>query len=52
MEAASQSSLDIEASRSYDECVALLAHAVDERDEAHLDDVASLIGQLAVVIEL
>jgi hypothetical protein len=52
MEATSQSPLNPEASRSYDECVALLAHAVDEHDEAQLDEVASLIGQLAVVIEL
>jgi hypothetical protein len=26
--------------------------AIDEHDEAHLDEVASLISQLAVVIEL
>ena len=52
MQATSQTSLHTEASRSYDECVALLAHAVHERDESQLEEVASLIGQLAVVIEL
>jgi hypothetical protein len=53
MEATSQSSfLHDEPTPSYDKCVALLAHAVDERDEAHLHEVASLISQLAVVIEL
>jgi hypothetical protein len=53
MEATSQASfLHDEPIPSYDECVALLAHAVDEHDEAHLDEVASLISQLAVVIEL
>jgi hypothetical protein len=53
MEATSQSSfLHDEPTRSYDECVALLARAVDECDEARIDEVASLISQLAVVIEL
>ena len=37
---------------SDDECVALLAEAVDEHDAAHLDEVASLIGRLAIPIEL
>ena len=36
MEPASQSSFHIEASPSYDECVAQVSHAVDEQDEAHL----------------
>jgi hypothetical protein len=52
MEATSQSSSHTEATPSYDECVALLARAVDERDETQLHEVASLISQLAVVIEL
>ena len=52
MEVTSQSSARTKASSSYDECVAQLSHAVDEHDEADLDKVASLIGQLAVVIEL
>jgi hypothetical protein len=50
METTSQSSFYIPP--SYEECVAQLSHAVDEHDEAHLDKVASLISQLAVVIEL
>jgi hypothetical protein len=37
---------------TYDDCVEQLSLALDEHDEAHLDKVASLIGQLAVVIEL
>jgi hypothetical protein len=48
----SQSSFQTKSSPSYDECVAQLAHVVDAHDEADLDKVASLIGQLAVVIEL
>jgi len=52
MEVPSQSSAQTKASSSYDECVAQLARVVDEHDEADLDKVASLIGQLAVVIEL
>jgi hypothetical protein len=52
MEVISQSSFHAKATPSYDECVAQLADAVDEHDEAHLDKVASLMGQLAVVIEL
>ena len=39
------------ASFSYDECIERLAHAVDDRDDAELEEVARLIGQLAVVIE-
>jgi hypothetical protein len=39
------------ASFSYDECIERLAHAVDEHDDAELEEVARLIGQLAVVIE-
>jgi hypothetical protein len=52
MEHALQSSLHDEASHPYDECLALLAHAVNQHDEARLDEVASLISELAVVIEL
>jgi hypothetical protein len=52
MKTTSRSSTRTKASPSYDECVAQLSHAVDEHDEADLDKVASLIGQLAVVIEL
>ncbi|MDB5521399.1 MAG: hypothetical protein JWQ82_996, partial [Tardiphaga sp.] len=37
---------------SDDECVTLLAEAVDEHDAEHLDDVARLIARLAVPIEL
>jgi hypothetical protein len=47
-----QTSVPDEASRPYDECLALLADAVSQHDEARLDEVASLIGELAVVIEL
>ncbi len=36
---------------SDDECVARLAHAVAAHDSQHLDEVASLIGRLAVAIE-
>jgi hypothetical protein len=39
------------ASASYEECIARLAHAVDDRNDAELEEVACLIGQLAVVIE-
>jgi hypothetical protein len=46
-----QSSDHPEASHSYDECLALLAHAVGQHDEAQLDQVAELTGELAVVIE-
>ena len=35
----------------YDECVERLAHTVDHHDDAELEEVAYLIGQLAVVIE-
>ena len=52
MEAALQFSFHPEAVQSYDECVALLAHAVEQHDEAKIDEVASLIGQLAIVVEL
>lgn len=37
---------------SDDECVTLLAEAVDDHDPSHLDDVARLIARLAVPIEL
>lgn len=37
---------------SDDECVALLAEAVDEHDASHLDEVVSLIARLAVPIRL
>jgi len=36
---------------SYDECVERLAHSIDHHDDAELEEVAQLIGQLAVVIE-
>jgi hypothetical protein len=36
---------------SDDECVARLAHEIDSHDETHLDEVARLIGRLAVAIE-
>jgi hypothetical protein len=36
---------------SDDECLARLAHAVDVHDSAQLDEVARLIGRLAVTIE-
>jgi hypothetical protein len=49
---ATLSSVHGETSHPYDECLALLAHAVSQQDEARLDEVASLIGELAVVIEL
>jgi hypothetical protein len=39
------------ASSSYDECIERLAHAVDDQNDAELEEVACLIGQLAVVIE-
>jgi hypothetical protein len=51
-DAALQTLLHDESSHQYDECLALLAHAVSQRDEARLDEVASLISELAVVIEL
>lgn len=34
-----------------DECVVRLAHAIEQRDLGHLDEVAQLIGRLAVTIE-
>ncbi len=37
---------------AYHACLARLAEALDEHDDTHLDEVASLIGQLAVVIEV
>ena len=36
---------------SDDECVARLAREIETHDETHLDDVARLIGRLAVAIE-
>jgi hypothetical protein len=36
---------------SDDECLVRLAQAVEERDSEHLDEVARLIGRLAVTIE-
>lgn len=36
---------------SDDECLACLARAVETPDEARLDEVAALIGRLAVAIE-
>jgi hypothetical protein len=36
---------------SDDECLIRLAQVVGERDPSHLDEVARLIGRLAVTIE-
>ena len=36
---------------SDDECLVRLAQAVQEHDSEHLDEVARLIGRLAVTIE-
>lgn len=36
---------------SDDECLVRLARAVEARDSEHLDEVARLIGRLAVTIE-
>ena len=36
---------------SDDECLLRLAKAVEEQDSKHLDEVAQLIGRLAVTIE-
>lgn len=36
---------------SDDECLACLAHAIETPDSARLDQVAALIGRLAVAIE-
>jgi len=36
---------------SDDECLARLARAIRVHDSAHLDEVARLIGRLAVTIE-
>ncbi|MDN4982236.1 hypothetical protein QY049_03220 [Bradyrhizobium sp. WYCCWR 13022] len=36
---------------SDDECLACLARAVESSDSARLDEVAALIGRLAVAIE-
>ena len=36
---------------SDDECMQRLAKAVEEHDDQHLDEVARLIGRLAVTIE-
>ena len=36
---------------SDDECLRRLARAVEENDSGHLDEVALLIGRLAVTIE-
>jgi hypothetical protein len=38
-------------SLSDDECLVRLAQVVEERDSKHLDQVARLIGRLAVTIE-
>lgn len=37
---------------SDEECITLLAEAVDEHDASHLDEVACLIARLAIPIEL
>ena len=34
-----------------DECLLRLAHAVEQRDSDHLEELAVLIGRLAVTIE-
>jgi hypothetical protein len=39
------------ASSTYEECVERLALAVDDQNDDELEEVACLIGQLAVVIE-
>jgi hypothetical protein len=36
---------------SDDECLTRLAQAIAEHDSGHLDEVARLIGRLAVIIE-
>jgi hypothetical protein len=36
---------------SDEECLVRLAQAIEEHDSAHLDEVARLIGRLAVTIE-
>jgi hypothetical protein len=36
---------------SDDECLLRLARAIDDRDSAHLDELARLIARLAVTIE-
>ena len=36
---------------SDDECLLRLARAVPEHDSGHLDEVAQLIGRLAVTVE-
>jgi predicted transcriptional regulator len=36
---------------SDEECLVRLAHAIEEHDPEHLDEVARLIGRLAVTIE-
>jgi hypothetical protein len=36
---------------SDEECLARLARAIEEHDTAHLEEVARLIGRLAVTIE-
>ena len=38
-------------SLSDDECVARLARAIETQDLSHLDEIARLIGRLAVTIE-
>lgn len=38
-------------SLSDDECVARLARVIEKRDLNHLDEIAQLIGRLAVTIE-
>ena len=38
-------------SLSDDECVARLARAIERHDVKHLDEIATLIGRLAVTIE-
>jgi hypothetical protein len=54
METIIQSSMEqqVPAPFRYEECVEHLADAVRKHDDGSLDEVAYLIGQLAVVIEI
>jgi hypothetical protein len=48
----SQVDSEVNSSCDYHECVSRLADALDERKHADLEEVESLISQLAVVLEL
>jgi hypothetical protein len=39
------------ATLSDDECVQRLAHTLDAHDSGHMDELAQLLGRIAVVIE-